>query len=166
MGMICWWRDNICGVLLLNDELPHSLTTSWLCERKSRNVWSFEVFVFELWSFSSRRIFSLRQTFATTSLCSLEIFSKTWWIYIESIKECHDKITPLSFWWHYYMAPCGFDDKDHHEWFEWGLGCWVNLELWVEKNWILKSKMVAFSLDCAPRHMPLANLWAFPLALG
>ncbi len=30
------------GFLLLNDELPHSSTTNWLLERKSRKVWSLE----------------------------------------------------------------------------------------------------------------------------
>jgi hypothetical protein len=28
----------LVGFLMLNDELPHSSTTTWLLERKSRNV--------------------------------------------------------------------------------------------------------------------------------
>lgn len=42
-GITWWCEGNICGVLILNDELPHSSTTIWFLERKSREVWSFEV---------------------------------------------------------------------------------------------------------------------------
>ncbi len=120
------------GFLLLNDELPHSSTTSWLLERKSREVWSLEVHKVRIIKFVWLEGFR----FSNNICCHL--FSAPWRFLINLVELTFkmigitiSKSPPLIFRWQWHiMMACLMQVIWHMQ------GFWN--EFWKTKNKINK----------------------------
>jgi hypothetical protein len=72
------------GISLWRDELPHSLTISWLLEKKSREIWSLEVHRTRITKFAWLEGFKFRKFV-------YENFRKSYWVCIQNVKYFHSR---------------------------------------------------------------------------
>ncbi len=92
------------GILLLKDDLPHSLIINWLLEKKSIEILSLEVHRIIITRFAWLERFRFKNHTCCNLLCVFENFSKSYWVYIHNVKDFFTK-NHLSF----------FRDKDHND---------------------------------------------------
>ncbi len=85
------------GILLLKDELPHSLTISWFFERKSREVWSLEVHRTRITRFAWLEGFRFRNHTCCNIYLFFENFNRSYWICIHNVGDFHTRNHPPFF---------------------------------------------------------------------
>jgi hypothetical protein len=79
------------GILLLKDDLPHSLTINWVLERKSREVWSLEVHRTRITRFAWLEWLRFRNHTCCNILFVSENFNKSYWVCIHNVRDFHTK---------------------------------------------------------------------------
>jgi hypothetical protein len=79
------------GIMLLKDELPHSLTISWLLERKSREVWSLKVHRTKITRFAWLEGFRFRNHTCYNILSISKNFNKSYWVCIHNVGDFHTR---------------------------------------------------------------------------